>query len=191
MNADARDAHQNAKAVQRQSVLLAVSSEVHAAILTSSVVYPSRKKGAGLRVVAWKTERRAGLNGDMSRKSKPLRPVPYGQPHHWAYLGEWRDTHGLTQENIAGTLSVTGVTVHRWETGKAAVSGANLAKLAGIYGLTDVGMLSLPPAKKDDIAAIREAWKIIAGMSPESRSEWLSHGRILRTVADAEKKTTS
>jgi len=143
-----------------------------------------------LHLTAWKGARTQGSNGGMTRKSKHLRPVPYGEPHHWAYLAEWRDITGLTQENIAGTFAVSGVTVHRWETGKAPVSAANLAKLAQMYGASDVGMLSLPPARREDIDAVREAWKIIAGLPPEQRAEWLAHGRILRTVAEARDKTT-
>jgi transcriptional regulator with XRE-family HTH domain len=126
----------------------------------------------------------------MPRKSKPLRPVPYGQPHHWAYLAEWRDIAGLTQENVAGTLSVSGVTVHRWETGKNPVTYQTMARLAELYGATDPGMLSLPPQNREQITAVREAWKIVAQLPPEQRADWLAHGRVLGATAAAEKKLT-
>lgn len=85
---------------------------------------------------------------------------------------------------------MSGVTVHRWEAGKAPVSAANMAKLAQLYGATDVGMLSLPPPRRDDIAAIREAWRIVAALPPEVRADWLAHGRILTATAGSPSKTT-
>lgn len=115
----------------------------------------------------------------MARKSKPRRPVPFGEPHHWAYLSEWRDLAGLTQEGAAAALSVSGVTIHRWETGKAPVTTAVLVRLAGLYGASDIGMLSLPPPELDKIVAIREAWRIILALPAAQRADWLAHGRVL------------
>lgn len=34
------------------------------------------------------------------------------------YLSEWRESKGLTQEQLAQRLGTTGVTISRWETGK-------------------------------------------------------------------------
>lgn len=126
----------------------------------------------------------------MGRKSNPPRPVPYGEPHHWAYLAEWRKINELTQENIAGTLDTTGVTVHRWETGKSPVSAETMAKLAELYGAADVGMLSLPPPRRDEIQAIREAWKIVAALPADQRADWLAAGRVLSATAKAREKLT-
>jgi transcriptional regulator with XRE-family HTH domain len=161
-----------------------------AAILTRHVFYPSSKEVQDLRPAAWTDTGKLPRYQRMTRKTKPRRPVPYGEPHHWAYLADWRDVSGLTQENVAGTFSVSGVTVHRWETGKAPVSNANMAKLAELYGATDVGMLSLPPPRRDDVAAIREAWTIVATLPPEQRADWLAHGRVLRAAAEAKAKLT-
>lgn len=86
---------------------------------------------------------------------------------------------------------MSGVTVHRWETGKAPVSAANMAKLAKLYGATDVGMLSLPPPRRDEIEAIREAWRIIALLPVSQRADWLAHGRVLSAAAAADSKLTS
>jgi len=115
----------------------------------------------------------------MPRRSNPRRPVPLGEPHHWAYLSAWRDLAGLTQEAAAAVLSVSGVTVHRWETGKAPVTNATLARLAQLYGASDIGMLSLPPPELDKIIAIREAWRIILALPAAQRADWLAHGRVL------------
>lgn len=159
-----------------------------AAILTRSVVYPSSKKTCDHSSAPWKIAPRCLPIPLMARKRKTSSFGPKGVPHEWAYLAEWRDVSGLTQENVAGTLDVSGVTVHRWETGKAAVSMANMMKLAKLYGASDVGMLSLPPPSREQIAAIREAWKIVASLSPEDRSAWLSHGRIMAVVAGPTEK---
>ena len=139
----------------------------------------------------WSVRRKLLSPGRMARRSKPHRPVPDGAPHHWAYLSDWRDVAGLTQEGAAAALSVSGVTVHRWETGKAPVTNAFMAKLAEIYGASDVGMLSLPPPDRDQIPAIREAWRIITALPPAQRADWLAHGRVLTAAHASREKLTS
>ena len=126
----------------------------------------------------------------MARRSKPRCPVPHGEPHHWAYLSDWRDVAGLTQEGAAAVLSVSGVTVHRWETGKAPVTNTTMVRLAAMYGASDVGMLSLPPPDRDQILAIREAWRIIAALPPAQRADWLAHGRVLTAAHALREKFT-
>jgi transcriptional regulator with XRE-family HTH domain len=126
----------------------------------------------------------------MTRKRKPRFPVPYGEPHPWAYLAAWREINNLTQENVAGTLHTTGATVSRWEAGTSNVTGAQYAKLAELYGATDVGMLSLPPPKREDIEAVREAFRIVAALPPgQRRADWLAQGRVLAEVSAAEIKS--
>lgn len=46
------------------------------------------------------------------------------------YLAEWRESRGLTQEQLGGRLGVTGVSVSRWETGRALLSTNVLAAIA-------------------------------------------------------------
>jgi transcriptional regulator with XRE-family HTH domain len=96
----------------------------------------------------------------------------------------------LTQEGAAAALSVSGVTVHRWETGKAPATNAVMAKLVSLYGASDVGMLSLPPPERDKIFAIREAWRIILALPPAQRADWLAHGRVLGEAHAAREKLT-
>lgn len=93
----------------------------------------------------------------------------------------------MTQENVAGTLGTTGATVSRWEVGKSQVTGAQYAKLAKLYGASDVGMLSLPPPRRSDIEAVREAFRIIASLPEKERADWLGQGRVLATVSAAKK----
>lgn len=88
-------------------------------------------------------------------------------------------------------MSVSGVTVHRWETGKAPVTNTFMAKLAELYGASDVGMLSLPPPDRDQIPAIREAWRIITALPPAQRADWLAHGRVLTAAHASREKLTS
>lgn len=129
-------------------------------------------------------------NAFMSRKITPKFPVPFGQPHPWAYLSLWRDVAGLTQESVAGELSTTGVTVHRWETGKSPVTVSIYMKLANIYGADDIGMLTFPPGNKDQAKALREAWRILENMPAEARADWLATGRVLKATHSPGKKPT-
>lgn len=97
----------------------------------------------------------------------------------------------MTQEEVAAALSVSGVTVHRWEAGKAPVTNVTLVRLAELYGASDIGMLSLPPLDRDRIAAIREASQIIAALPPAQLGDWLAHGRVLSAAHAAREKLTS
>lgn len=126
----------------------------------------------------------------MPRKSKPTYPVPFGQAHPWAYLSAWREINALTQESVATTLHTTGATVSRWEKGQSAVSGSQYMQLAALYGAEDVGMLSLPPPLRGNVAAVREAFRIIAMMQdPARRADWLAQGRVLAEISMVEQKS--
>lgn len=46
------------------------------------------------------------------------------------YLAEWRESRGLTQEQLAGRLGTTDVTVSRWETGRSLLNTAVMAAIA-------------------------------------------------------------
>ena len=67
-------------------------------------------------------------------------------------------------------MSVTGVTIHRWETGKAPVSISAYAKLAELYGASDIGMLTLPPGDREKVKAFREACRIVAELPDDKRA---------------------
>lgn len=80
-------------------------------------------------------------------------------------------------------MSVTGVTIHRWETGKAPVSISAYAKLAELYGASDIGMLTLPPGDREKVKAFREACRIVAELPDDKRADWLAAGRVLRATS--------
>lgn len=46
------------------------------------------------------------------------------------YLAEWRESRGLTQEQLAGRLGTTDVTVSRWETGRSLLNTAVMAAVS-------------------------------------------------------------
>lgn len=99
-------------------------------------------------------------------------------PHPWAFLALWRESVGLTQENVSETFGVTNVTIHRWETGKSPVSVENFFRLARLYGATP-GQLMFAPEDRERAQALQSAWQIIGAMRPEDRDSWLSIGRSL------------
>lgn len=88
----------------------------------------------------------------------------------------------MTQENVAGTLGTSSVTVHRWESGKSPVTVQNYMRLAQIYGAEDIAMLTLPPADQEKARALREAWQIIKGLADDARADWIAVGRVLRAT---------
>lgn len=51
------------------------------------------------------------------------------------YLTEWRESRGLTQEQLADRLGVAGMTVSRWETGRAFCNTNVLGAIAEAYGI--------------------------------------------------------
>lgn len=59
----------------------------------------------------------------MPKRIGPKLPFRY-------YIAEWRESRGLTQEQLAGRLDTTSVTVSRWETGKRRPDLDALAALA-------------------------------------------------------------
>lgn len=46
------------------------------------------------------------------------------------YLSEWRDSRGLTQQQLANRLGVSDVSISRWETGRALLSTDVMAAIA-------------------------------------------------------------
>lgn len=66
------------------------------------------------------------------------------------YLKEWRENRGLTQEQLAGRLSVTDVTVHRWEAGKALLNTNVLAAVAEALDIEPQDLYRHPDAPSAD-----------------------------------------
>lgn len=52
------------------------------------------------------------------------------------FLKEWRELRGLTQEQLAGRLGTTDVTVSRWETGRAKLNTDVMAAIAEALAIT-------------------------------------------------------
>lgn len=73
-------------------------------------------------------------------------------------------------------MDVTGVTVHRWETGKAPVTVQNYFELSKLYGADEPGQLMFPPKAKEEAAVLRRAHRIIQSLSPERLDRWLGVG---------------
>lgn len=123
----------------------------------------------------------------MPRKPQPNAIDSIIAPHPHANLAAWREAKGLTQENVARTFSVTNVTIHRWETGKAPVSIQNYFLLARLYGASSPSHLMFPPQNKEEAEALMAAHAIIAALPEADRDAWIAIGRSLSRKKDREK----
>lgn len=68
-----------------------------------------------------------------------------------ARLRELRESHDLTEEDLAARLGVTADTVTAWEHATAAPSADHLLSLASLYGVTVDSLLRRPLPGADDI----------------------------------------
>lgn len=105
-------------------------------------------------------------------------------PHPWKHLTAWRETAGLTQEQVANIFQVSNVTIHRWEAGKAPMTVANFISLAGLYGAADPGQLMFPPASKDAAVRLRRAYEVLSHLPDQQASHWLESGESLSRAFD-------
>jgi transcriptional regulator with XRE-family HTH domain len=120
----------------------------------------------------------------MPRKSKPQATGSTVGPHPFAFLVGWRESAGLTQENVGETLGVTGVTVHRWETGKTAVTTSTWFALSKLYGASHPSQLWFPPHLRDRAAALESAWAVIAALPADQLQRWIEMGADLARAAN-------
>lgn len=67
-------------------------------------------------------------------------------------LVELRTSRGVTQEDVAQSLSVSNKTISKWETGASAPDLPMLVELAYYYGVTTDALLGLSESKKQDTA---------------------------------------
>jgi transcriptional regulator with XRE-family HTH domain len=100
-------------------------------------------------------------------------------PHPWAHLKAWRERAGLTQQRVAEIFSITDVTAHRWETGKAPMTVANLFRLAEMYGAASIQDLTMAPQNAELHEDRRKALKLVSMLSEARRKQWLDLGQTL------------
>ena len=148
-----------------------------AMVLTRSVDCASSKKAPGLRAAAWHDAKVARTMGAMARPRKKAPPVRPDLPHPFAHLAPWREAAGLTQEQVAEMFHVTGVTVHRWETGKSPVTVPNYLLLAKLYRAPTVGALMFPVEMAQHAAELEAASRILDALPPGKRQRWLEVGQ--------------
>ncbi len=76
-------------------------------------------------------------------------------------------------------MGVSGVTIHRWEAGKAPVTVPNFIELAQLYGATDPAQLMFPPAARETAAALRRAHRVLSSLPAKQATNWLTSGEDL------------
>jgi transcriptional regulator with XRE-family HTH domain len=99
----------------------------------------------------------------------PVRIGPKRPPR--VFLREWREAKRLTQEQLAGRLDVSGVTVHRWETSQVFM---NTNVLAAVAEALDIEFLDIfrPPERPSADA-------LLADQSPEVHRQAME---IIKTI---------
>ena len=95
---------------------------------------------------------------------------------------EWRESHGLTQRELAAEAGVGEVTVARMETG-ASVTPPTARKIAGALGVAVADLLERPPvplAEASEETGHLEEERLEAGY-PKYRQQW---ERVLASVRE-------
>lgn len=90
-----------------------------------------------------------------NRRHVPLSSIE--GPHAWAHLPRWRESAGMTQEQVADLLDTSGVTIHRWESGKSPVTAENFIRLAKLYGVADPGRLMFHSNEDEQVSIVGRA----------------------------------
>jgi transcriptional regulator with XRE-family HTH domain len=83
----------------------------------------------------------------------PRRPVRL-------FLAEWRESRGLTQQQLADRLETSDVTVSRWETGKRKPDDDVKAAIAWVLGIEVVDLYRHPDQPSADA--------LLRGQPPET-----------------------
>lgn len=183
MHRDVGDPEQGADVSLLHAAGLSVRDEVHTASYFSGNL-PVKSIGWRITPAGMAPGLRLAHPVGMARVKHRSNPTDRKLgPHPWAFLAEWRERLGLTQENVSETFGVTNVTIHRWETGKAPMSVENFFRLAELYGVTP-GQLMFSPDDRERAAALQDAWAIIVAMPAKDRESWLAVGRSLAGRSD-------
>ena len=77
-----------------------------------------------------------------------------GRRQSHLYIKEWRETRGLSDEDLAGLLGCDRTSVWRWETGRRNVSTENQAEIARVLDLDMPSDLWRPPDTRPSIDAM-------------------------------------
>jgi transcriptional regulator with XRE-family HTH domain len=91
------------------------------------------------------------------------------------FLAEWRESRGLTQQQLADRLETSDVTVSRWETGKRRPDDDAKGAIAWVLGIEIVDLYRHPDQPSAD-ALLRDqppdvqdqAFRVIAAMRRQS-----------------------
>jgi transcriptional regulator with XRE-family HTH domain len=100
----------------------------------------------------------------------PARIYPKRQPK--LYLAEWRESLGLTQQQLGDRLATSDVTVSRWETGKRRPDNNALAAICEALGIPLTAIYRHPDTPSAD--------ELLAGQPPEVWNQAIA--AVMRTI---------
>ena len=85
-----------------------------------------------------------------------------------------REEMGLTQEDLARQLNITGASLSRWEAGKHSIHGSDLIKLSHLLGKPPEWFLG-EEVRTEDILLYN-----ILSMTPAEQNELMEYAKYLR-----------
>ena len=102
------------------------------------------------------------------------------------FLRSWRESLGLTRQNVVSLLSVGSprsqtldqASLAKWESGETAVRVEDIEMLAKIYHTT-ADRLFFSPGDETTPALLQKAHEIIVERDPEAVAAWLAAGAFL------------
>lgn len=90
-----------------------------------------------------------------------------------AYLAEWRNHRGMTQQQVADTLNVTHTTVGRWENGEVKkIKDEDLERLAELYAISPRQLLH-PVDQADMVKRLEQVQDVVWDMDAATFADFM------------------
>lgn len=107
----------------------------------------------------------------------PPRTAKKGPRSLHRYLRAWRIYRDMTQIDVGEALNVRHSTVSRWEAGSIPINIFDIERLAALYGVEPVRLLTDPNAPSPPGAD--RAQIILSQLDESDRADWLRSGERL------------
>ncbi len=93
-----------------------------------------------------------------------------------AFVRPWRRSRNLTLRALAEQAGSKVSTLSGWETGRRRMTLADLAMLAGFYGVHPAAMLLAPGNGREAAGRMRAVLAVAASLSADDAAAWLGIG---------------